>query len=83
MSFFSVAFNGVLPFGSLLAGTLAGTVGPRQTLLLGSLGCFAGAALFARHLPNIRKHVRPIYIRLGIIDENRTPGTEAVSHERG
>ena len=70
MSFFSVAFSGMLPFGSLLAGWLAGAVGPRQTLLLGSLGCFAGAALFARHLPNIRENVRPIYVQLGIINES-------------
>jgi MFS family permease len=70
MSFFSVAFSGMLPFGSLLAGLLAGYIGPRQTLLLGSLGCFSGALLFARHLPKIREHVRPIYVRLGIVSEN-------------
>jgi MFS family permease len=80
MSFFSVAFNGVLPFGSLLAGSLTGIIGPRQTLLLGSLACFIGAALFARHLPNIREHIRPIYQRLGIINEEST-GLGTVAHK--
>ena len=81
MSFFSVAFSGMLPFGSLLAGSLAGTIGPRQTLLLGSLGCFAGAALFARHLPGIREHVRPIYVRLGIIAGSTAHHGDTVTHD--
>ena len=83
MSFFSVAFNGMLPFGSLLAGSLAGTIGPRQTLLLGSLACFVSAIIFARHLPDIRKHVRPIYVRLGIIAENTLSRVEPGLPELG
>jgi len=69
MSFFTMAFIGVAPFGSLGAGTMAGIIGPRDTLLLGGIGCLVGAAVFARHLPQIREKVRPIYLRMGIIQE--------------
>jgi MFS family permease len=69
MSFHAVAINGVAPLGSLLAGFLAGSIGPRQTLLVGSISCLIGAVCFARHLPDIREKVRPIYVRKGIIHE--------------
>ena len=69
MSFFTIAFMGVAPFGSLGAGTMAGIIGPQATLLVGGIGCLAGAVIFAWHLPQIRKMVRPIYRRMGIIPE--------------
>jgi len=69
MSFFTIAVVGMAPFGSLCAGALADSLGPRDTLLLGGIGCLVGAALFARQLPNIREKVRPIYVRMGIIRE--------------
>jgi len=72
MSFFTMAFIGVAPFGSLGAGAMAGIIGPRDTLLLGGVGCLVGAAVFARHLPQIREKVRPIYLRMGIIREVAT-----------
>lgn len=70
MSFFTISFMGVVPFGSFCAGALAGVIGPSSTLLLGGVGCCAGALLFARQLPHIRATVRPIYIRLGILQED-------------
>jgi MFS family permease len=69
MSFFTMAFMGMTPFGSLGAGLMAKLVGVQQTLLIGAVACLAGAALFARQLPRIREHVRPIYVRMGIITE--------------
>jgi hypothetical protein len=48
---------------------MAGIIGPRDTLLLGSAACLVGGAVFARHLPRIREKVRPIYLRMGIIPE--------------
>lgn len=69
MSFFTLAFVGVAPFGSLGAGSMAGIIGPRNTLLLGAVGCLVGAAFFARQLPHLKLKVRPIYIRMGIIQE--------------
>ena len=69
MSLYSMAFMGMAPFGSLLAGTLATKIGaPRTVMFTGSL-CIAGAAWFAFCLPAIRKAVRPIYAGLGILPE--------------
>ena len=69
MSFFAVAFLGMAPFGSFGAGTMAGIIGPRDTLLVGAVCCLIGAILFAKFLPNIREKVRPIYVKKGIIME--------------
>ena len=69
MSFFTVAFIGMAPFGSFGAGTMAGIIGPRETILLGAACCLAGAIIFSRHLPHIREKVRPIYVKMGIIRE--------------
>jgi MFS family permease len=69
MSLFTMAFIGMAPFGNLAAGWLAGTIGPRYTLLIGGAGCLAGAMVFLRQLPQIRNSVRPIYERMGIIRE--------------
>lgn len=80
MSLFAVAFMGMTPFGSLAAGALAGSIGPRETIILGGVSCLAGAALFARQLPALREKVRPIYVRMGIIHEVATGLETAVDH---
>lgn len=67
MSFYAMAFMGMAPFGSLLAGIAANHIGAPRTLLIGGVLCIAGATWFARKLPAIRDAVRPIYRRLGII----------------
>jgi len=69
MSFYGMAFLGVTPFGSLLAGVLAGRLGAPWTVTLGGAACLAGALLFALYLPYLRTLVRPIYARLGILPE--------------
>jgi MFS family permease len=69
MSFYSLAFLGITPFGSLFAGTMAGWIGPSYTLVIGGIACVVGAAWFALRLPRIRKLVRPIYIEKGIMPE--------------
>lgn len=72
MSFYTMAFMGTAPFGSLLAGSLAEHIGAPNTLLIGGAGCILGAAVFARALPRLRQFVRPIYIRKGILPELRS-----------
>jgi MFS family permease len=72
MSFYSMAFQGVAPFGSLVAGGLATHIGAPHTLMLGGSICMLGAALFAWQLPALRKLVRPIYIQMGIVPELAT-----------
>ena len=72
MSFFSMAFLGMAPFGSLLAGALAHQIGAPRTVMISGTICIAGAAWFASQLSAIRKHVHPIYRTLGIIPEIAT-----------
>jgi MFS family permease len=69
MAYYSMAFQGMAPFGSLVAGGLAARLGAPATLLIGGSACLAGAAWFAFRLPEIRTLVRPIYVRLGILPE--------------
>ncbi|MBU2497934.1 MAG: MFS transporter [Proteobacteria bacterium] len=69
MSFFAMAFMGMAPFGSLLAGFLASKIGAPGTLLIGGTACLLGAALFSHRLPALREMVRPIYVRMGILPE--------------
>jgi MFS family permease len=80
MSIYSMAFVGVTPLGSLLAGALATRLGAPATLAMGGAVCVAAAALFAHQLPALREIVRPIYTRLGIIPEVAS-GLQAVTHQ--
>lgn len=68
MSFYSIAFIGMVTFGNLLAGSLASRIGASNTLLLGGGVCIAGSLIFGRQLPALRQLVLPIYARLGLLD---------------
>jgi MFS family permease len=67
MSLYTVAFLGMAPLGSLIAGGLASRIDAPWTVRLGGACCLAGAAMFARELPKIREIVRPIYSQMGIL----------------
>ncbi|MGB6546361.1 MAG: MFS transporter [Candidatus Acidiferrales bacterium] len=67
MSFYTVAFVGMAPFGSLLAGALAHAIGAPLTVVLSGAFCILGAIWFATQLQSIRKLIRPIYRDLGIL----------------
>jgi len=69
MSYYTMAFVGMAPFGSLLAGTMAAHIGAPRTLLVSGICCLAGAAWFRMHLEEVRREVRPIYRQLGILPE--------------
>jgi len=69
MSFYTMAVMGTAPFGSLLAGWLAKSIGTPFTILTGGIVSVAGAILFLRKLPELKQLVRPIYIKMGIIPE--------------
>ena len=69
MAFYTMAFMGTMPLGSLIAGSLASRIGAPGTLMIGGVFCLLGAATFAYNLPALRKVVRPIYIQMGIIPE--------------
>jgi len=72
MSFYTMAFMGTAPFGSLLAGSVAERIGAPHTLLFGGIGCLLGAVWFAMTLSDLRRDVRPIYVRIGILPEVAT-----------
>ena len=69
MSFYTVAFMGTAPFGSLLAGGLASRLGAPNTLIIGGISCILGAVIFTSKLSDLRKRIHPIYVKLGIIPE--------------
>jgi MFS family permease len=69
MSFYAMAFLGMAPFGSLLAGGLASKIGAPMTIMLGGVSCIFGAIMYMRKLPVLRELVRPIYVRMGIMAE--------------
>jgi MFS family permease len=69
MSFYTMAVMGTAPFGSLLSGVLAKAIGTPLTILFGGVSTIIGAIFFLRKLPELRKIVRPIYVRMGIIPE--------------
>ena len=70
-----MCFLGVSPIGALAAGWLSQFVGPPATIGLGGVLALAGAALYARQLPAIRRDIRPVYERLGILarPDGRSP----------
>ncbi len=69
MSFYAMSFLGMVPFGSLLAGSMAARFGAPATVMFNGVVCLAASLLFTRKLPGIRKIVRPIYVRMGIVPE--------------
>jgi predicted MFS family arabinose efflux permease len=69
MSYYSMAFAGTAPFGSLAAGYIADRIGAPATLMFGGIACIAGGVWFLTQLGRIRQFVRPIYVRLGILPE--------------
>ncbi len=78
MSLYTMSFIGVAPFGSLLAGGLAGALGVRHTLVLGGIASVVGSLVFVRKLRSIRELIRPIYRKIGILPEI-SEGVQAAS----
>jgi MFS family permease len=80
MSFYTMAFIGMAPLGSLLAGTLASRFGAQAAIGFGGLTCIIAGLAFGRVLPALRQLVHPIYERLGIIPE-LARGIQAATHQ--
>lgn len=81
MSFQTLAFVGTAPLGCLLSGCLASRIGSLPTILCCGLVCVGGSLVFAALLPGFRRALRPIYLRIGILQdaaaEIRAAGTAA------
>ena len=79
MSLFAMAFFGTVPFGSLIAGVLATRLGAENTILVGGAVCLVASLVFLRQLPGLRRSVRPIYVKMGILPEI-AEGIDAASY---
>ncbi len=69
MSYYTMAFVGMTPFGSLLAGALAHRFGAPHAVMITGAFCLAGAAWYTTQLRSIRAVMRPIYIEMGILKD--------------
>ena len=67
MSLYTMAFLGTLPFGNLVAGSLASQIGAPITLAIGGALSIVGSFLFAQQLPALRLLVQPIYRAIGVL----------------
>ena len=54
VSFYGMMFMGMTPFGSLMAGWLAGWIGAPFTVAMGGAVCIAAALVFLRHRPVVK-----------------------------
>jgi MFS family permease len=66
MSLYAMSFMGVMPFGSLVAGSIAGKIGVQNTLLLGAVCCVGGALIFASKLPMLCELLKPAFANMEI-----------------
>jgi len=82
ISFYTMAFMGTMPFGSLLAGGLANKIGAPNTLLIGGICCVLASVVFASKLTLLKRRMRPIYVEKGIIPEV-AKGIESASGLKG
>jgi MFS family permease len=83
MAFYTMAFMGTAPFGSLLAGGMAARIGAPGTILFGGCACILGGIAFGRQLPRLRELVVPIYVERGILPEIATGLSEAAALRDG
>jgi MFS family permease len=72
MSLYTMSFLAVMPFGSLLAGSVAGKTGVQSTMLLGAVTCIAGASIFAMKLTRLCELLRPVFADIGSYQEERS-----------
>lgn len=67
MAFYTMAFLGTAPIGSLIAGVLAERFGAAPTIAIGGASCVGAAVWFGSRLPQLRRLVHPIYVERGIL----------------
>ncbi len=90
MSYYAMAFVGMAPFGSLLAGTMAHAIpatrlwivagpllaGAQWTVSINGFAVVLGAMWFFTQLPAVRVVVRPIYQQMGILPAEQEMAAE-------
>jgi MFS family permease len=78
MSYYTMAFMGMAPFGSLLAGTMAHAMGAPWTVIVNGSVVVLGAAWFFTRQRAVWRVVRPIYQEMGIIPAAREMAAEQI-----
>jgi MFS family permease len=76
MSYYTMAFVGMAPFGSLLAGTMASRFGAPWTVALNGCVVLIGAAWFTTQRPALRREIRTVYREMGILPAESVLPTE-------
>jgi MFS family permease len=69
MSLYTMSFMGMAPFGSLIAGSAATHIGAPNTIRISGVLSLVAAIVFLKKLPELRKHIHPIYVQKGIIPQ--------------
>lgn len=64
MAVYSMMFMGMAPFGALLAGALAQSIGAPATVALGGAVCMLGALVFGLRLPALRDEARQMIVAM-------------------
>jgi MFS family permease len=72
ISYYTTAFFGAAPFGSLLAGALGHRIGAPHTVIVTGAFCLAGSLWFTLELPKVRAVMRPIYQEMGLLPARDT-----------
>jgi MFS family permease len=67
MSYYTMAFTGAAPCGSLLASFLADRMGAPAAVGITGAACVAGSIWFALELPKVTTAMRPIYVEKGLL----------------
>jgi len=66
MSLYTVAFLGISPLGSFVAGAAGDAIGAANTFCIGGAACVVAAIWLGSQRARLAAQVRPIYERLGI-----------------
>ena len=67
ISIYAMFYAGAAPLGYLMAGWLAEHIGAPRTFTVCGLICAAAAIGYGLYLRRLRSHLRPIYVKRGII----------------
>ncbi len=67
MSYYTTAFFGGAPFGSLLAGAMAHRIGAPHTVIFTGAFCILGSLWFTLELPKVNAVMQPIYQEMGLV----------------
>ena len=69
MSYYTMAFMGTAPFGSLMAGSMATTVGVANTILISGIVCVLGSIIYGKNIQLYvyKNYVKPLIKKLAFI----------------